>query len=400
MRTRVLLFTGTFLLLAFCLPHVYAQENIETWSLIIENSYKIPIVTENITVDYIRASPGDRILMYLSMDESQDDGFIEFIFPEGAMSEIFDDATCDLEFVKGSTDLSVYVNQIKHDKIVSTDEKNAKLSLTLPPGSSHVTIEGQCASILLHPEYQVHTVDINSHKFSIPYRITNSILEKITTDCDSTALIIHLEQTGNNATFAIDIPWTLLDTQSGVKENKETSLLTIVDGQEVEYHQIHSSSESRILLIQIPPGGKVLEIIASSVGLFPKPVTCGTAGSSDSFYHQLLSPLKQYKNGVHRSEILCSSGLELAIKSSNLVPVCVTPETKAKLFERGWTIDATIRGESSRVCHVEPETGPCKASIEKYYFDSETKSCEPFVWGGCQGTIPFDTAELCQKLCN
>ena len=399
MNIRVLLFTGTFLLLIFYIPYVYAQENIETWNLTIGNSYHIPIATENVVINYIRAEPGNKILMYLSMEDSKNNGSIEFTFPEGAMSEIFNDSTCDLEFVQGTTELSVYVNQNMYSKIDPNGGENVKMSITLPSESSHVAIEGPCSKVLSNPEHQVYAVKVKSHEFSIPYRITDSVLEKITEDCDSAALIVQLEQTGSKATLAIDIPSTLLDVQPDKRENRD-NLFTIVDGQEVEHHQIHSSSESRSFLIQIPPGGKVLEIIASSVGMFPEPVTCGIADSADSFYHQLLFPLQQYKNGVHRSEIICRDGLELTIKHNDLTPVCVKPETKAKLFERGWTTDATIHGESSRMCHAEPKTGQCKASIEKYYFDPETKSCKPFVWGGCQGTVPFDTIELCQSLCN
>ena len=399
MKIRVLLFTGTFLLLIFYIPYVYAQENIETWNLTIGNSYHIPVATEDVVINYIRAEPGNKILMYLSMEDSKNNGSIEFTFPEGAMSEIFNDSTCDLEFVQGTTELSVYVNQSMYRKIVPNGGENAKLSILLPPESSHVAIEGPCSKVLSNPEHQVYSIKVKTHQFSIPYRITDSVLERITVDCDSAALIIKLEQTGNKATLAIDIPNTLLDVQSDKRENRD-NLFTIVDGQEVEHHQIHSSSESRELLIPIPPEGKVLEIIASSVGMFPEPVTCGVVGPVDSFYHQLLSPLQQYKNKVHHSDTICRNGLELAIKSNDLTPACVKPETKAKLFERGWTTDATIHGESSRMCYAEPETGPCKAYIERYYFDSETKSCKSFVWGGCQGTVPFDTMELCQGLCN
>ena len=355
MKTRLLMTTLLFsIVMIFSLSEVYAQENIETWNLSIDKSYKIPIVTENVTIDYIRANLGDGILMYLSMENSKDNGFVEFTFPEGAISEIFDDNTCDLEFVKGSTEFFVYVNQIKHDKIVLTGEKNPKLSLTLPSESSHVTIEGQCANVLSNPEHQVYAVNVNSHEFSIPYRITDSILEKITVDCNSTAMIIQLEQTGNNATLAIDIPRTLLDIQSDLNGNKETSLFTIVDGQEVEYRQIHSNSESRILLIEIPSEGKVLEIIASSVGMFPEPVTCGIAGYEDSFYHQLLSPLHQYKNGVHYSEIICKKGLELAIKNNDFTPACVSSKTYLELIKRGW-VSSNITDVLSRDISVDPK---------------------------------------------
>jgi len=76
------------------------------------------------------------------------------------------------------------------------------------------------------------------------------------------------------------------------------------------------------------------------------------------------------------------------------------PVTKVKLFESGWTTDATIYGEISRMCYVKPETGPGKAAIEKYYFDFESNSCKSLTSDRCQGNVPFDTLSLCQKLCN
>jgi hypothetical protein len=50
-------------------------------------------------------------------------------------------------------------------------------------------------------------------------------------------------------------------------------------------------------------------------------------------------------------------------------------------------------------CTVSPETGPCKAAFTKYYFDQITGECKPFTWGGCQGTVPFETFEECLAIC-
>ncbi|HUT05732.1 MAG TPA: hypothetical protein VMW74_03465 [Nitrosopumilaceae archaeon] len=51
----------------------------------------------------------------------------------------------------------------------------------------------------------------------------------------------------------------------------------------------------------------------------------------------ILSPLKLYKAGIPIEEIHCKSNLEIAIKSSNGSPVCLKPETKDTLYNRGWT---------------------------------------------------------------
>ena len=47
-------------------------------------------------------------------------------------------------------------------------------------------------------------------------------------------------------------------------------------------------------------------------------------------------------------------------------------------------------------CELIPDSGPCEAAIEKYFFDSEDQVCKAFTWGGCEGTVPFDSLEECQ----
>ncbi len=52
-------------------------------------------------------------------------------------------------------------------------------------------------------------------------------------------------------------------------------------------------------------------------------------------------------------------------------------------------------------CELEPEAGPCRAAIPKYYFDKDEKKCKEFTWGGCEGVVPFETLEDCEACdCN
>ena len=46
-------------------------------------------------------------------------------------------------------------------------------------------------------------------------------------------------------------------------------------------------------------------------------------------------------------------------------------------------------------CELEPNSGPCEAALIKYYYDSNEDKCKEFIYGGCQGTVPFDTLEEC-----
>ena len=47
-------------------------------------------------------------------------------------------------------------------------------------------------------------------------------------------------------------------------------------------------------------------------------------------------------------------------------------------------------------CDIEPDGGPCKASFSRYYFDKTEGKCLEFIWGGCDGSVPFETLEACE----
>jgi hypothetical protein len=50
-------------------------------------------------------------------------------------------------------------------------------------------------------------------------------------------------------------------------------------------------------------------------------------------------------------------------------------------------------------CELKPESGRCRAAIERYWFDTASGTCRAFIWGGCDGVVPFDTLESCQQTC-
>lgn len=49
-------------------------------------------------------------------------------------------------------------------------------------------------------------------------------------------------------------------------------------------------------------------------------------------------------------------------------------------------------------CTQPAQQGVCRAYIPAFYFDAATNSCEPFVYGGCDGNMNnFETGELCKE---
>lgn len=51
-------------------------------------------------------------------------------------------------------------------------------------------------------------------------------------------------------------------------------------------------------------------------------------------------------------------------------------------------------------CSLPAAVGPCRAAIPKFYYDSGSKSCKGFTYGGCDGNANrFDTEDECKAAC-
>ncbi|MFH1586779.1 MAG: BPTI/Kunitz domain-containing protein [Candidatus Diapherotrites archaeon] len=55
--------------------------------------------------------------------------------------------------------------------------------------------------------------------------------------------------------------------------------------------------------------------------------------------------------------------------------------------------------EPDERCRLEPDGGVCKGAFKRAYFDQVEGLCKSFIWGGCEGTVPFETLEECKEIC-
>ncbi|PRD26526.1 UNVERIFIED_CONTAM: Kunitz-type serine protease inhibitor taicotoxin [Trichonephila clavipes] len=63
-------------------------------------------------------------------------------------------------------------------------------------------------------------------------------------------------------------------------------------------------------------------------------------------------------------------------------------------------IISTATGADNDFCSLPPNTGPCRAAMPRFYYDSHSNKCEKFLYGGCQGNKNnFKTIEDCQETC-
>lgn len=61
---------------------------------------------------------------------------------------------------------------------------------------------------------------------------------------------------------------------------------------------------------------------------------------------------------------------------------------------------ACVKPEGPERCLLPMISGPCNSSSEAYYYNSDTKRCERFLYGGCMGnTNRFETFDQCVQVC-
>ena len=63
------------------------------------------------------------------------------------------------------------------------------------------------------------------------------------------------------------------------------------------------------------------------------------------------------------------------------------------------TIVQMILNPLPGACYLEPDPGECEAAITKYYYNIQSEQCDMFLWGGCDGIVPFETLLECENAC-
>ena len=63
-----------------------------------------------------------------------------------------------------------------------------------------------------------------------------------------------------------------------------------------------------------------------------------------------------------------------------------------------------VRQPNSRcgpICNLPADVGPCDSVVPRWFFNSQSNLCEPFIWGGCGGNANnFETEGECMAACS
>jgi|GEM_PF-868715 len=107
---------------------------------------------------------------------------------------------------------------------------------------------------------------------------------------------------------------------------------------------------------------------------------------------------KHYCTQAEKSVEKCSGGNapvcgDNGITYTNACTACVSGNIDY------WTWGGCEEQKGETRCDMLPDAGPCRSLIPKYYYEEESGSCQQFMWGGCQGSVPFDTMAECEAAC-
>lgn len=75
------------------------------------------------------------------------------------------------------------------------------------------------------------------------------------------------------------------------------------------------------------------------------------------------------------------------------------PTSVLVLLSACWLAGCSNQPALPGACSAKPESGRCRAAFTRYHFDERMGECRAFIWGGCEGVVPFETFEDCHAQC-
>lgn len=87
-----------------------------------------------------------------------------------------------------------------------------------------------------------------------------------------------------------------------------------------------------------------------------------------------------------------------SLESTNTTMTNVTATLSTNITTAIKTMEPTV--DTKDICLLDPMSGPCKASVRRYFYNSTSKKCEMFTYGGCDGNKNnFASMEICDEKC-
>jgi len=307
-------------------------------------SYEIPakVFSEQIAywVDAATSTQNDHVQVYFSKfgkfcsSTSDDNPILVFTdkvnYERADRIEVFG-CLSDIAYTKGINVSIIDKNEVQisgqtfapdGDRTFST---KFEIDAKFPDGTYKVEVDsGKYASskTIVVSENRCKSVELN-------YTIENGRLLDTCYEKNTATLTAQIEADSDDQ-LVIDIQKRLVYSFDDL-DCKEGQMIILMDGEVVDPAIVSSKTSNRIT-IDVQKGTHQIEFIGTVPVPSPSPAQyCGVVKGYDTQY---LPPKLQLKLGMQPELIRCNQGLELAIKTSDESPICVTPLTKSKLVER------------------------------------------------------------------
>ena len=106
-------------------------------------------------------------------------------------------------------------------------------------------------------------VDVGGASFDVEYTATGMTVSGIVADTDFVSLILTVDVTESSGTLDITLDRSLLDSTF---QGLDDDFIILADGDEPNFSEVDTSSQSRTLSIELPAGTEEIEIIGSAFG--------------------------------------------------------------------------------------------------------------------------------------
>jgi hypothetical protein len=107
------------------------------------------------------------------------------------------------------------------------------------------------------------SVDVEGTSYDVDYDVTGMTISGIDADTDFISIILTVDVTDSNGTLNITLERSFFDS---VFQGLDDDFIILADGDEPNFSEIETSSQSRTLSIELPSGTEEIEIIGSIFG--------------------------------------------------------------------------------------------------------------------------------------
>ncbi|MHA7734307.1 hypothetical protein [Nitrosopumilus sp. S6] len=107
------------------------------------------------------------------------------------------------------------------------------------------------------------SVDVDGTSYDVDYTVTGMSVSNIESDPDFISLIISVDVTGSQGVLDITFDRTFFDS---IFEGVDDDFIVLADGDEPNFTETKTTSQSRTLSIELPNGTEEIEIIGSVFG--------------------------------------------------------------------------------------------------------------------------------------